>query len=101
MADFYSDASTKPSTAELTAAPKLKQLTATGPMVIRSGDKTIDCGELDFDPVEQILTCRGGQLGKVTVVDDNDLNGSSFDEAVLNIKTNELKKMTNATGQGR
>jgi lipopolysaccharide export system protein LptA len=101
VADFYSDASTKPSTAELTAAPKLRQMSANGPMVIHSGDKMIDCGELDFDPVEQLLTCRGGQLGRVRVVDDNDLNGASFDEAVLNVKTNELKKMTNATGKGR
>jgi hypothetical protein len=101
VADFYSEPATKPSSAELPAAPRLKQLTATGPMIIRSGDKTIDCGELDFDPVEQILTCRRGQLGKVTVVDANDLSGSAFDEAILNLKTNELQKMTNVTGQGQ
>jgi lipopolysaccharide export system protein LptA len=101
QADFYSDATTKPTVADRTAPPKLKQLTATGPMTIVTADKTITCGEMDFDPIEQILTCRHGQLAKVTVVDDNDLSGATCDEASLNIKTNELKKLTNVTGQGR
>jgi hypothetical protein len=102
VADFYSNASAKiAGRADQTAAPNLKHLTATGPMTIRTADKTINCGELDFDPAGQTLTCRGGKLGKVTVVDNNDLNGGAFDEATLDIKTNELKKMTNATGQGR
>ena len=39
-------------------------------------------------------------MAKVTVVDDNDLNGGICDEAILDIKTSELKKMTNVTGQG-
>ena len=70
-------------------------------MTIRTADKTITCGELDFDPVEQVLICRRGQLAKVTVIDDNDLNGATCDEARLNIQTNQLQKMTNVTGQGR
>jgi hypothetical protein len=100
-ADFYAQAATKPSAADLSSAPHLKELTATGPMVIRSGDKTIDCGEIDFDPAQQLLTCRGGQLGKVHVVDATNLSGGAFDEAVLDLKTNEIRKMTNVTGQGQ
>jgi hypothetical protein len=84
-----------------TAAPKLKHLTAIGPMTVRTADKTIFCGELDFDPVEQVLTCLGGQLGKVTVVDDNNIAGGACAEAVFNLKTNELKKMTEVTAHGR
>jgi len=83
------------------AAPKLKHVTATGGMTVRTADKTIYCGELEFDPAEQILTCLGGQLGKVTVVDDNNLSGGDCAEAIFNVKTNELKKMTQVTAHGR
>jgi len=83
------------------AAPKLKRVTATGPMTVRTADKTIFCGEFDFDPVEQILTCLSGQLGKVTVVDNDNLTGGTCAEAVFNLKTNELKKMTEVTAHGR
>ena len=76
-------------------------MTATGAMTVRTTDKTIFCGELDFDPVEQVLTCLGGQLGKVTVVDDNNIAGGACAEAVFNLKTNELKKMTEVTAHGR
>jgi lipopolysaccharide export system protein LptA len=101
-ADFYSEP--QPNSKDKTAQaspPKLKALTADGQMTIRTADKTILCGELDFDPVENILTCRHGQLRQVTVIDNNDLNGVACGEASLNIKTNELKKMTNVTGHGR
>ncbi|HEY1921543.1 MAG TPA: LptA/OstA family protein, partial [Tepidisphaeraceae bacterium] len=80
---------------------QLKSLTATGKMIVRTTDKTIYCGEFDFDPSEQTLTCRGGVLGKVTVVDDNNLAGGTCAQAVFNLKTNELKKMTDVTGQER
>jgi hypothetical protein len=80
---------------------QLKSLTAAGKMIIRTTDKTIYCGEIDFDPVQQTLTCRGGELGKVTVVDDKNLAGGTCAEAIFNIKTNELKKMMDVTGQTR
>jgi lipopolysaccharide export system protein LptA len=80
---------------------QLKSLTATGKMIIRTTDKTIYCGELDFDPGQQTLTCRGGDLGKVTIVDDNNLAGGTCAQAIFNLKTNELKKMTDVTGQMR
>ncbi|MGD0139373.1 MAG: hypothetical protein ABSD28_10885 [Tepidisphaeraceae bacterium] len=84
------------------ATPKLKHLTATGAMTVRTTDKTIFCGELDFDPVEQVLTCLGGEkMGKVTVVDNDNLAGGTCAEAVFNLKTNELKKMTEVTAHGR
>jgi hypothetical protein len=70
-------------------------------MIIRTTDKTIYCGELDFDPGQQTLTCRGGDLGKVTIVDDNNLAGGTCAQAIFNLKTNELKKMTDVTGQMR
>jgi hypothetical protein len=89
--------------ADIDDAPdrRLKSLIATGAMTVRTTDKTIYCGEFDFAPTEQILTCRGGQLGKVTVVDDKNLEGGTCAEAVFNLKTNELKKMTDVTGQSR
>jgi hypothetical protein len=83
------------------AAPKLKRVTATGGMTVRTADKTIFCGELDFDPVEQVLTCLGGQLGKVTVVDDNNLAGGAFAEVIYDLKTNELKSLKDVTAHGR
>jgi hypothetical protein len=92
-----------PNAGDLDEAPdrRLKSLTATGAMTVITTDKTIYCGEFDFDPVEQILTCRGGKLGKVTVVDDKNLDGGTCAHAVFNMKTNELKKMTDVTGQSR
>jgi hypothetical protein len=92
-----------PNAGDLDEAPdrRLKSLTATGAMTVITTDKTIYCGEFDFDPVEQILTCRGGKLGKVTVVDDKNLDGGTCAQAVFNMKTNELKKMTDVTGQSR
>jgi hypothetical protein len=82
------------------AAPNLKRVTATGPMVIRAADKTIDCGELDYDAVNQILTCLGGELGKVHIIDNANLSGGDCAEAVFNMKTNELTKMTQVTAHG-
>ena len=70
-------------------------------MTVRTTDKTIYCGGIDFDPGQQILTCRGGKLGKVTVVDDKNLDGGTCAEAIFKLKTNELRKMTEVTGQGR
>ena len=89
--------------AEINDAPdrKLKSLTAVGAMTVRTTDKTIFCGEIDFDPAQQTLTCLGGELGKVTIVDDNNLAGGACAEAIFNMKTNELKKMKDVTGQGR
>jgi len=98
---FNAEPTTKPAKGSEPAEPKLKQMVARGPMVIRSGDKTIYCGELDFDPATQTLDCRKGQLAKVTIVDNNNLNGITYDEASLDLKTNELIRMTNATGQGQ
>ena len=49
----------------------------------------------------QTLDCRKGRLAKVTIVDNNNLNGITYDEASLDLKTNELIRMTNATGQGQ
>lgn len=80
---------------------RLKSLTATGAMTVRTADKTIYCGELKLDSAQQTLTCLGGQLGKVTVVDVNQLDSGTCAEAVFNMKTDELKKMTDVTGQGR
>lgn len=83
------------------AAPKLKRVTATGLMVIRTPDKTIDCGELDYDAADQVLTCLGGALGKVHVIDNANLSSGDCAEAVFNLKTNELTKMTEVTAHGR
>jgi hypothetical protein len=100
--EFYSDAQQQNSVpANQTPGPKLKRVTATGSMVIRTSDKTIDCGEIDFDPTTEIMTCRGGQLRKVTIVDDNNISSGTCTEATFNVKTQELKKMTDVTGQGR
>ena len=89
--------------ADIDDAPdrRVKSLTAAGTMTVRTTDKTIYCGGIDFDPGQQILTCRGGKLGKVTVVDDKNLDGGTCAEAIFNLKTNELRKMTDVTGQGR
>lgn len=80
---------------------QLKSLTAAGAMTVRTTDKTIYCGEIELDSAQQTLTCLGGQLGKVTVVDVNQLDSGTCAEAVFNMKTNELKKMTDVIGQGR
>jgi hypothetical protein len=82
------------------AAPKLTSVTATGNMTIVTTDKTIYCGELDFDPVAQTLTCSGGARGKVYIVDAKNLDSGSCTEAIFDMKNNELKKMTDLTGQG-
>jgi lipopolysaccharide export system protein LptA len=81
--------------------PRLRQVTAIGPMTILTQDKTIRCGEINFDPIAQLLTCTPGVRDKVTIVDNNTLDSGSCDEAEFNLKTNELKKLTNVTGQGR
>jgi lipopolysaccharide export system protein LptA len=82
-------------------AGKIRRVTATGGMIIRTADKTIACGEIEYDPAEQTLTCRGGQLNRVTVDDNNKVSSGSFEEAILDLKTNELKELTNLSGQGR
>jgi hypothetical protein len=83
------------------AEPKLQQVTAIGPITILTADKTIKCGEINFDPIQELLTCTPGVRDKVVVVDNNTLDNSTFDEAVLNLKTNELTRLTNVTGEGR
>ncbi|MGD0464732.1 MAG: hypothetical protein ABSB74_19785 [Tepidisphaeraceae bacterium] len=101
--EFEGPSAARPNVADIDEAPdrRVKWLTATGAMTVRTTDKTIYCGEFDFDPGQQLLTCRGGQLGKVTVVDDKNLDGGTCAEAIFNLKTNELRKMTDVTGQGR
>jgi lipopolysaccharide export system protein LptA len=99
QAEFEQAAQTAPGATP--AEPKLQQVTAIGEMTILTQDKTITCGEINFDPVEQLLTCTPGVLAKVRVVDNNTLDSGSCDEAVFNLKTNDLKKLTNVTGQGR
>ncbi|HEX4054667.1 MAG TPA: hypothetical protein VHX86_10420 [Tepidisphaeraceae bacterium] len=84
-----------------TSGHRLKSLTATGAMTVRTTEKTIYCGEIEMDSAQQTLTCLGGELGKVTVVDVNHLDSGTCAEAIFNMKTNELKKMTNVTGQER
>jgi hypothetical protein len=98
-AEFYPQ--DKKKLADPSGGPKLKSMIATGPMVIRTLDKTIYCGALNFDPADQILICDRGQLGKVTVVDNNNLSGGDCAEAIFDMKTNELKKMVNVTGRGQ
>ena len=101
QAEFEAAPQTSPAPGAPPAAPKLKQVTAVGSMVIHTADKTITCGEIDFDPVNQLLTCTPGELANVIVVDNNNLDRGSCSEAVFNMKTNELKKLTDVTGQGR
>jgi lipopolysaccharide export system protein LptA len=83
------------------ASPKLQRVTATGPILIRTTDKTVDCGELDFDAVTQVLTCLGGEIGKVTVIDNANLSQVDCQQAVIDIKTGELIKMTQVTAHGQ
>jgi hypothetical protein len=68
---------------------------------IRTTDKTVDCGELDFEAAAQMLTCLAGQIGKVTVIDNANLAQVDCQEAVIDIKTGELVKMTNVTAHGQ
>ena len=74
----------------------LKSVRANGPMLITTSDqKRITCGEIEFDPIRDVLICRGGQLGTVTVVDENNIdNNGTFADVTLDTKTNNLIKLT-------
>jgi hypothetical protein len=100
-ADFEGSSHGSGNAAGQTPTAKLKHLSATGDMRIYTDDKTITCGEVDFDPVGQILTCLPGDLQSVNFVDNKTLASTSCSEVIYNMKTNELTKITNVTGQGR
>jgi hypothetical protein len=80
---------------------QLSKLTASGTVRVKTGDTTVHCGRVDFDPTTDLLKCFAGGDGIVTVNNAQYPGGATFSEVWLNTKTNTLEKMFNVNVRGR
>jgi hypothetical protein len=100
--DTTAGSTTEPAvTDEDSPPPKIKRLTADGLVIVTTPDKTINCGTVVYNPVDQTLDCTGGLRGQVTVVDNRNIDLGKFSEAVLDLKTNRLIRMTDLSAHGQ
>jgi hypothetical protein len=84
-----------------TARMQLHDVTADGPMDVINGATSIHCGHIDYSPSTQILICKAGTEGVVTVSDDQHRGGATFSEVWFNTQTNTIDRMFNLTAHTR
>ncbi|MDP9174336.1 MAG: hypothetical protein M3O30_10790 [Planctomycetota bacterium] len=80
---------------------QLRHMTAAGAVVVLTGDTTITCGQIEYDPTANRLICRSGDLGAVNFTNVEHRDKATADEVWLNTKTNTIEKITNLNARGR
>jgi hypothetical protein len=87
--------------ADPTARMQLQNVTADGPMDVINGATNIHCGHIDYSPSTQILICKAGGEGIVTVTDDQHRGGATFSEVWFNTQTNTIDRMFDLNARTR
>jgi hypothetical protein len=101
QATFEPQGATRPAQATDQANMQLRQMTATGGVTVTTIDKTITAGNVQYDAQHDLMICRGGQQGKVHLIDDLHPAGAFADEVWLNVSANSIEKIVNPSANGR
>jgi lipopolysaccharide export system protein LptA len=99
VADFEKDSSKpSPSSSDMGDQMKLKQLTATGHVQIKTAEETINATTVVDDPVTGLLIASGSPNERVRVINDKDRVNAYFKEVWIDTRTNMIQKMIDFTG---
>jgi lipopolysaccharide export system protein LptA len=102
-ADFepVDGAATKPAEGLDQSQMKLKRLGATGSVVIQTGGATVNASVVDYDPATELMTAIGSVDDPVTVTSQQGRRDGSFQQAVIDTRTNKIVRMLDFTGKSR
>jgi hypothetical protein len=100
-AQFEPQGATRPAQADEQSAMQLRRMTATGGVTVKTVDKIITAGDVEYDASHDQLICRGGEQGTVHLIDELHPAGFNADEVWLNVKANTIEKIVNLSGRGR
>jgi len=101
QATFESPGATRPAQDNEEAAMQLRQMTASGGVTVKTVDKTITAGNVEYDAHRDLLICRAGEQGTVHLIDELHPAGLDADEVWLNVKANTIEKIVNLSARGR
>jgi hypothetical protein len=71
---------------------EISHMTAEHHVEVDTTSGPLRCGIADYDPVKQILVCRAGDEGAVTIVDGSGNAQASFKEVRLNLQNNTMEQ---------
>jgi hypothetical protein len=75
-----------------TPALEISHLTAEHHVEVDTSSGPLRCGVADYDPVKQLLICRAGDEGAVTIVDGAGNVQASFKEVRLDLQNNTMEQ---------
>jgi hypothetical protein len=109
IADFDPKPAAEDQPAGAPRNPQLKRVHATGRVRITTyndkslatADKTIEATTIDYDPLAEMLIATGTPDNPVTVRDAQGNITATFQQAWIDTRTNEVRKMTDVQGKMR
>ncbi len=74
-----------------TPALQISHLSAEHHVEVDTASGPLRCGQADYDPIKQILICRAGDEGDVTIVDSQGNAQAHFKEVRVNLQNNTME----------